>query len=896
MNPECERAVAKFLGRDLRATESRQAEDAVKLQMRLAAAKDPQAWSALSAQERLQKGAEAAAQQIIDEVKLQQRRVSLQIAAHDRIEATLADRFAQIDQTQPGRMQRFMRAVGGNIGPGPAAKLRAVSQLLAFDPAGGRIQSADTWSHAIANEAVGRLLPLWGSVKAWGLFEDQKGVSDLVHEIYGEDTGNAVAKQAAAMWHQVTSELRDRANAAGADIGKLDPHEWGYPHSHSQARIGSTPLEKWISDTLPLLAREKYLHVDGTRYSDAEMHSLLEGAYDSIVTDGAADPQFKRLTQAGTPTATYASNAGYGPLANRGSQHRQLFFKDADSWLQYQGAYGDRSLWPTLTGHIQTLARDIGMIETLGPNPLQTFRFFNDRTLLEERRAFPANKPKIDSWHAFNESLYDYAAGQRRVPNPRIAAIGQAWRNFETAAKLGNVVLTALGDEAGMAATAYANGIPWTESMMRELTLAAAKGQRYEIQANGVGINHVLGGLNRFGAEDFQMYGGASQAEAVRNFTSKLATGVLTASGAEFMWDLRRQALGSLLMSYIGKWSREAATLKDLNFADAGMLTRKGVTEADWQVWKRAQPEQWDGLEHGAVTPRAIAAIPDEQLRDLGDPAALRRHASTALLGHVLEETGMGVMDTGIRERAAMGFGTQSGTLPGELARSAFLFKSFGWSMMMKHWARAAEMPSAGGSWRYMAALFTVGTIMGAVATQLRNLSQGKDPSNIADPSYWGESILRGGGMGFYGDFLYSETTQHDTSLIPALLGPLATSAEEVWNLSGAALLKAQRGERVDEQAKLIRFAKGNIPFLNMWYTRAAMDHLLWNDMQEAVSPGYLDRMQERAQNERGTTWWWNPQDGVPRGPPNLAAAWQPEAGREKIQRFAQAISGGAGE
>jgi hypothetical protein len=879
---ECEDAMARALGRELKPTEARDVEDTVNLQMRLLARSDPQAWAQLSPDQRLQQGAQAAAQAMIDELKLKQRRVALQIAAHDRIDSNLAERFEELD----------------NQNAKPGAKMRAVSSLLAFDSSGKGQMSAESWGRAIANEAFGRLLPLWNSVKGFAhLFEDKKGVSDLVHELFGEETGNVTAKAGAKAWMQATDELRDRYNAAGGDVGKLE--DWHYPQSWSQARVASAAgdpsasLEKFTADMLPLLDRGKYLNADGTRMSDDDLKGMLAHVFDTITTDGAnkTEAEFKRQTKAGTPTSTYSGSGFGGLLANRMSAHRALFFKDADSYLSAQGLYGEQSLWPALTNHIRSIARDIGMVETLGPNPEAAFKYFNQRTQLDELRASPASANKINSAAKYNDALYKTVSGNDGVVNDKILAAGQAFRNFETAAKLGRVVITALGDEAGMASTAFANKVPWSETLMRELTyLNPANGEDRDAASHaGLGLNRLIGGLNRFGQEDMQLIGGSGPADAIRNFTSKLATGVLNASGAEGMWDTRRKALGSVLMSYLGKWTRQAENFKDLSFDDAGMLTRKGVGETDWQVWKRAELEDW-GMKHGVLTPDSVWKIPDAKLADLGDPTALKRHASTLLLGHVLEETGMGVMDTGARERTSMRFGTQAGTVAGELTRSALLFKSFSMSMMMKHWARAASMPTASSAAQYAATLLVTGTIMGAVANQLRNVISGKNPQNMAEPQFWGESVLRGGGLGFYGDFLYSEMTQHDTSLIPALLGPLATEAESVWNLTGAAAFKASRGERTDEGAKLIRFARGEIPFLNMWYTQAAFDHLIWNNFQEAASPGYLDRMQAKAYAARGTSWWWNPQEATPSSAPDIREAWQPQRGAEQIDKMADAI------
>jgi hypothetical protein len=865
MRDECVEAVEEALGRNLRRGESEKIEAAVNSQMRLLARKDPGAWAAKSQWDRLQEASQAAAAAMSEEANLKLRRLRLQVAAHDRIENAVADMFEKLpDNAKPG------------------ARLKAVSQLLAFDAGGRGMRSVETNAHAISQEAFGRLMPLWTSVKGFAhLFESGKGISDLVHEMYGEDTGNAAAKEGARLWRQTADEMRDRANASGANIGTLE--DWHYPQTHSQARVAqagghndpSMALEKWVSDTLPLLDRDKYVNADGSRMSDHEVNDFLTHAWESIAMDG-----MNKIEP--------GKGVGSGGVANRSAAHRQIFFKDAESYLSYQGLYGDKNLFSVLTSHIRSMSRDIALMETLGPNPEKTFNYFNERTLQDEMHMNPGAKKTITSAKALNDSLYDNVSGRTQVVNQRIADIGQTFRNFETATKLGQVVITALGDEAGMSATAYANKIPWTEVLARELTyMNPLNGEDRAAAAHaGLGINGIIGGINRFGTEDLALARGVGGSAKAKETTARLATATLNLSGAEAMWDMRRRALGSVLMSYLGKTVGEVEHFADLNRSDHGILATKGIDEKVWQTWRLAAPEDW-GMKHGVLTAKSIRDIPDAKLAELGDPQALRRNASTALLGHILEETGMGVMDSGVRERTRMTFGTTKGTVMGELARSTMLFKGFSASMMMKHWTRAKQMEGASSA-MYAARLIVMGTILGGVATQLRNLAGGKDPANIVEPKFWGEAVLRGGGLGFYGDFLYSELTSHDTSLIPALVGPLATEGETAWNLTGGAAFKAARGERTDEKANLIRWGKSNIPVVNNWYTKAALDHLVWNEIQEASSPGYLDKMQAKAEATRGTTYWWNPHDSAPQATPDLMKAWQPNKGAEQLHSVAQ--------
>lgn len=873
MKSECQSAVETALGRELKPGEADQIDREVNLQMRLAGRGDPDAWAARTPEERLKVGADRTAAKMLSDLKLAGNRIRLQIAAHDRVDNALNDRLEERDQL--------------NLKTKPGELLRDVSNTLAFDARGHGFMSAETWGKSIAQEAFGQLMPLWTSIKGFaGLFENEAGINALQHEFYGEDSGNAAAKAGVAIWKKITSGFLDRGNAAGMNIGFLE--DWGKPQAWSQHLIAQVTPDRFAADMLPHFDRDMYIHDDGTRMTDAEMTEMLTRSHDTITTDG------QNTNKPGAPT-------GIGMLANRNSAHRAFFFKSADDFLAAQGKYGEGTLWPTLVRHIQTMGRDIGLVETHGPNAARQYQYFLDRALLQELRLNPGAKSKIMAQYKLYQSMFDYAAGSRDVVNQKIADIGQTFRNYEVATKLGGVAITALGDEAGMAATAFANRIPWTETFARQMHyLNPANGEDRAIANHAaLGINSIIGGLQRFSMEDLNLDSGEGKTGAMRQFTAKLSQAVLKLGGAEGMWDGRRKGLGSVLMSYLGKRVGEVEHFADINPTDHGVLAHKGITETDWQVWRAAEGEDW-GMKYPVLTPKAVWAIDDAKLKDAIaknvpgvdpdkiDTVALKRHAATALLGHTLEEVGMGVMDTGVRERARMAFGTQAGTIGGELVRSGMLFKGFSASMMMKHWARAGDMPTGADTASYVARLVTMGLITGAVALQLRALYSGQNPRNIAEPGFWGDALLRSGGLGFYGDFLYSEMTSHDTTLTPALMGPLATEAEEVWNLTGGNAFKHARGERTDELAKLIRFGRGDIPVLNMWYTKAALDHLVWNDMQEAVSPGYLGRMENRAFINRGTTYYWDPGEHLPSAVPDASKVWQPGLGAEQIERLKQ--------
>ena len=849
MRDECQLAVEDAIGRPLSKSEAKGIEDAVSLQMRLLARRDRGAWLALSHDEQLTKGAEAAIQKRTLDVQEKLRQTQLHIAAHDRIENTLAEQFAALpDDYKAGD------------------KLRIVGQLAAYEMRQRGFESVDTRARAIYAEAMGRLTDLWNADKGrfFGLFGRKDAEEAIWKETFGEDSGNADAKKGAAAFQKVAEELRSRANAAGRNRGSLG-EDYHKPQSNSQYRVGEAGIEQYTKDVPQWLDRDMYLNPDGTHMSDEQLDRTLAKVFDTITSDGHNKEE--------------PGENGYRQgSSDKGGQHRVLFFKNAASAMAYAAKYSDKGLWDTFHGHIKSMANDIALAETLGPKDEQTFSYFNDRTRLDEERQFPTQaKTDIAGAHALNQALYDNVAGRTQIVNQRVHDLWQAARNFEVFKDLVMLPATALSDEGGMAATAFANHVPWAGGLFRQLRYLNPLSGEARAQAlhAGLSVQTFDNHLNRFGSENFGG-GGGGKAGWLASATGKLAAFTLKVSGMNAMWNARRSAIGSLLMSYAGKMTREHENFADLDPQSHGVLAKKGVTENDWQVWKLAQTEDWGAFAHTVLTPKAIHDIPDAQLSALGDPTELKRSAATALLSHVLEESTAAVMEQGVRERTRTRMGVMPGTHMGELASSIMLFKGFSVSMMMKHWARAGTMPTGTDRAQYVVRLLTAATLMGAVGLQLRNLASGQDPENMASWRFWAHALAKGGGLGFYGEFLYAEATQHDTSLIAAIGGPLASDAEQITHLTVGTTIKSVKGEKTDEGAKALQFAKSSLGV--PWYLKAALDHLVLNDMQEAASPGYLERMQNRASAQRDSSWYYDPHDAVPARAPDFSKAWDPHA------------------
>jgi hypothetical protein len=249
-----------------------------------------------------------------------------------------------------------------------------------------------------------------------------------------------------------------------------------------------------------------------------------------------------------------------------------------------------------------------------------------------------------------------------------------------------------------------------------------------------------------------------------------------------------------------------------------------------------------------------------------------RRDAMLRLIGTVTEEVDMAVIKPGARERAAMYDNLQRGTISGELVRSFFLFKSFPIAMLMRHWRRASTLPGTGRA-VYAASLIASTTLLGALVLQIKELINGRDPVEMSNAKFWGKSLAQGGALGLYGDFLYSSSTQGGRSLLASVAGPQIGLLEEAIALTHGNLMEAAQGEDTNFMPELTKFVKGITPGSNLWYARAAFDHLIFQQLQDYWSPGYIRNMKRRARKEFGQEYWWEPGEASPRRGPDFERA-----------------------
>lgn len=811
MRGDCIKAVSQALGRQINQAEAKKIEQKISEQKRLLAVKDRQAYLAMSETQRLTEAAKLAAESIKAEAIKKQQRIGLTVMAHERIKNYLEN-----------QNELMMDSIDRMIAP----KLDGKDNTL----------SAETKYRAIYNENTRQLSDKIESFgpQFLGLIQNNQAMVAVYQELRGKDSGIPEAKKFAQELTTIFDGMRQRFNAAGGAIGDLS--NWFHPQAHSSYLVYKAGKEAWKNTIMPLLDRASYVKDNGNRMNDDELGLFLDKAYLSIVYDGKAND-------------APVNQGRSGMRANRGSAHRQLHFKDADSYLKYHAQFAEKSLMATIVGHINQLSKDIAMVETFGPNPDLQLKVWLKKAYQEGAEA-GLSESKLNRNEVSIQNLYDEVAGKSMpVTNQSVARFMSATRNYLNI-RLGSAVFTSFADDATAVITAKALNMNGWSYISNQLKALSSEDARKQARSLGLGLDTMLFSINRFGQEDL-----------ANGLTSRIASAVIRSSGLSFLTEARRQGFGVMMMHGIGDLVSKHLLLTDLHAGDNRLLLSKGITQQDWDIWRMAKQEEFNGEK--VLTPASILAV-------TGIDAKAKQEAADRLMGAILEETGMAIIEPGARERAMTHGKLQHGSVLGELGLSVLQFKSFPIAMMTRHWRRAMQM-DANGKAVYLAALLAGTTIAGALAIQLNEVANGRDPLDMTTLTFWGRSILKGGSLGFYGDFLQSQSSQHGSSFIAGMLGPSLGFLEEMLNLTQGNAIQYINGDDTHVGAEALKALKGLTPGSSLWYTKAILDHWIFQNWQESLSPGYLNRMTTRAQREFKQQYYWKPGTGSPQRSPDLS-------------------------
>ena len=201
------------------------------------------------------------------------------------------------------------------------------------------------------------------------------------------------------------------------------------------------------------------------------------------------------------------------------------------------------------------------------------------------------------------------------------------------------------------------------------------------------------------------------------------------------------------------------------------------------------------------------------------------------------------------------------------------MYKNFGITLVNTHLMRGMTQPGAKNKGRYFADLIISTTLMGALAMQLKEMSKGRDPRPMTDNAFWLAAFLQGGGLGIYGDFMFSDVNRFDRGLAETVAGPVVGFADDLRKLTIGNIVQAAQGDDTNAAREMINFAARYTPGSSLWYSRLALERLVIDQLQLMADPkarSNMQRLETRYRNQFGQRYWWKPGEMGPSRSPNL--------------------------
>ncbi|TPS34109.1 hypothetical protein [Acinetobacter baumannii] len=824
MKEQCKQAVAKALGKQsLTAQEATDIEARINETMRNLARKDIDKWRNLSDAEKLTEASKQVAIDIQEQLKRKHK-----IAAQDILKQS--QNIAALDH-------------------GKLSSMEVIDRMVAAHGDMSGIQSIDSKARGIASIYRGELVDFYTSIKGGlGIFTDQELVQKIVRERFGENTGDALAKKISDKMGDVFETMRDRFNRNGGDIGKLD--NWGLPQTHNLEKIAKAGKEAWVNKAESLIDTRQYVHENGDYYSQQEIRSLLEYTYDTLSSDGANKIEVGRQ----------ATGGGTSKVTNRHGESRVLHFKDAESWLEYQSEFGGMQFVDLVEAHINGLSKDIAMVENLGSNPKTALKILMDAAAKKDwEKGIEENQTKSSRKRA--QVMFDEFSGGNSPQSQVLANLGLAYRSMNVASMLGGTTIASLADQATIAKNASVHNVSYRKAFggLIEQLNPANKADRELAHSLGLATEEMLGSIARWSDDGLTSTYGKS--EKLARISSGVATQVMRVSFLNALTSASKVGFTKLLMEKYGRLSRSKAW-NDLDAQDRELLSNTGLDERAWQVFQLADPVV-DRKGNQLMSARSIYEIPDEKLTAFGDPKQVKDQVASQLQAHLLDEQGMAVIEAGLRERTWMTVGAK-GTITGEVFKGLMQFKSFSASFLMRQGSRTMAQEGLKGKAAYAIPLVVSMTLLGGLVVQLREILNGNDPQTIYDSndpkkatSFFMRSVVAGGGVPVLGDILVAGTDTSGRDANSFVSGPLGSDFTALLGLTVGNLTQYNEGKDTNFGNEAFKFVKGKIPAQNLWYTKAAINRMFFDEVQDTIAPGYREKALRKAERQQDRERFW---------------------------------------
>lgn len=665
------------------------------------------------------------------------------------------------------------------------------------------------------------------------------GLRNMIREIKGVDTGDAVAKSAATGWKAAINAGEQMAKAGGKIFNLLD--DWGLPQFWRNTRTAKIGQDEFRRDLIEA-------HDSGAMSMwDRDTKQMIKPDRREFVLQRA----YTDITRKGGPSQPFSKD------------QRTFQFADtpagAEAYIKLMEKYGPgTNVMQMMVGHLDRMAHEIALIHTMGPGYEANFRAL--MTMAMDKPSIP----KVAGAEAYNpsrilakflesrnvvEGTWKVLTGQaHQVQDDFASALLGGMRNMNAASALHQAIVSVAPTESltHILAANHA-GMDGIGHVAKVFTGAVSKDEAAHLNMNA---NNVMDFVN--GVHDYEDHVSAMQV------TKKFSEGVIKAT---FLDAFSRSGRRTWAMDMLNLFAQQAELPFDkLHPNFRATLDQYGFNAAEWdEIRAHGNIMDLDGAKY--LNPDALRQDHYERVMNVIDETSqMAMHQPDARLRSI--ETG-----------AAYGVGPGKGQ---QLVRGLMQFKTFALSRMSTQMMRIfTDGPIENRVMRGIT-FFAMSAAAGALSNQALQVINGKDTLPMNTFGFWGKAIAKGGALGYYADLLQSamEGNRSGGDMISALMGPVAGTITDAARLAAAPIREEFDESMTNRPSTLGRqltsVARRNIP--NTLYTRLILDRLIWDKLQMLIDPGYRGsfRRAEQSQAKRGAGFWWAPGETVPSRAPQL--------------------------
>lgn len=666
-----------------------------------------------------------------------------------------------------------------------------------------------------------------------------------------EPTGNANAEALGKLYAKYLNLARERRNDAGAWTRELEGFITRQAHDQFKVRGkgDEASFRQWADYIGPRLDERTFEdiggdHVERLDYLRATWRALSTGVH----------------LKAGESDWLGGFKGGSASVAKRASQERSIHFKDATAFFEYNEKFGPASIHETVMQSLVHVSRDIGLMKIWGTNPKAAFEA--DVAQLKARAMERGDLKQIDALSGKSMagrlmlSLFDQVDGTASIAgNPTFAKWGRNIRAYETFVKLTGGVFSSFADLASRAGTMRWNGQGVFESYGKSLMGVLSGRPDLEVREILTRIGAVSEGVIGDIAARFNV------GDKLDGRMAKLVRFEQTINGQRWWTDTLLAQTTKDLSTTLG-FHRETA-FADLPDRLKTTLGRFGINESHWD-YARANTLEHNGTHF--VVSDAIKFESDDVIKKMigkadaseKDIARFKERFEDTWRSYFVATTRESMTEPTAMVRSMATWGSQPGTMAGEVARFVMQFKSYPLAAMTTHLNRELNRgasPDVAGLISMILGMTALGYLSGLVKDTLRN----KSPKEIHDTTdaikVMTDAFVRGGGAGLLGDVIFQDYNRSGTASGWNLVGPTAGSFADVAGLLQAYATEGAGVKDHNLASKTIGVVSNHLPMVNLAYVKGVYEFLILHGLQESVNPGYMGRMQRRLERENHQHW-----------------------------------------